>query len=335
VVAEQERLTTVKRFRYYLRLPQVFSSYKRKKVHLSYLPVRLWVETTSICNLRCIMCPNKDLKKEEKGFMEFNLFQKIIDEARPFVFDVNLIHRGEGLLHHDFSRLVRYAHEAGITTKFHTNATLLDEKKSFELIEAGLDQISFSFDGYDKKTYEGIRVNANFEKTVANIVQFLKVKQKLKSKKPYAILELINFPDLYKPIDSRQKQEFLENFRGLPLNGVEVKEMHNWAGEIGEGRKKRKYVPCTFLWQALIIFWDGSVLPCTQDFHGYYILGNVKDMSLAQIWNDEKIVRLRRKVLQQDIDDLKTCSQCDRLWREQILGIPKEYLWKFLLKRMP
>jgi radical SAM protein with 4Fe4S-binding SPASM domain len=325
----------MKRLRYYKRLFQVFSSYKRKKVRLPYLPVRLWVETTSICNLRCVMCPNKDLKKEEKGFMEFGLFQKIIDEARAFVFDVNLIHRGEGLLHPDFPRMVRYAHESGITTKFHTNATLLTEEKSVELIKAGLDQISFSFDGYDKKTYESIRVNADFKKTIANIVRLLRVKQNLKSRKPYAILELIDFPHLYEQADSRQKQEFLRNFQGLPLNKVEVKEMHNWAGEIGAGRKTRTYSPCTFLWQALIIFWDGSVLPCTQDFHGYYTLGNVREMSLAKIWNNEKMVRLRTKIIRQDIADLETCSRCDRLWRERILGVPREYLWKFLLKRMP
>lgn len=325
----------MKRLQYYKRLLQVFSHYRRKKVLLPYLPVRLWVEATSICNLRCVMCPNKDLKKEEKGFIEFGLFQKIIDEARSFVFDANLIHRGEGLLHPDFPRLVKYAHDAGITTKFHTNATLLDEEKSLALIEAGLDQISFSFDGYDKKTYERIRVNADFNKTIANIVNFLKAKQKLNSKKPYTILELINFPDLYQPVDRRQRREFLDNFQGLPLNRVEIKEMHNWAGETGATRKTRKYSPCTFLWQALIIFWDGSVLPCTQDFHGYYILGNVKESSLAQIWNGEKMVRLRQKILQRDIADLDTCSRCDRLWREQILGVPKEYLWKFLLKRMP
>jgi radical SAM protein with 4Fe4S-binding SPASM domain len=325
----------MKRFRYYKRLFQVFSSYKRKKAHLPYPPVRLWVEATSVCNLRCVMCPNKDLKREEKGFLEFDLFQKIIDEARFFVFDVNLIHRGEGLLHPDFPRLVKYAHEAGITTKFHTNATLLDREKSLELIEGGLDQISFSFDGYDKRTYESIRVNADFEKTIANIIGFLKAKRELKSKTPYAVLEIINFPDLHKPVDSRSKQVFLKNFQGLPLNRFEIKEMHNWAGEIGQTRTKRKYSPCTFLWQALVIFWDGSVLPCTQDFHGYYDLGNVKEESLAQIWNSDKMIRLRQKVLKNDIADLETCAQCDRLWREQILGVPREYLWKFLLKRMP
>jgi radical SAM protein with 4Fe4S-binding SPASM domain len=323
------------RLRYYQRLWQVFLSYKRKRVHLSYLPVRLWVETTSICNLRCVMCPNKNLRKEEKGFMDFALFRKIIDEARGFVFDINLIHRGEGLLHPEFPRMAEYAHEAGITTKFHTNATLLDETRSLALIEAGLDQISFSFDGYDKKTYESIRVNADFEKTIGNIVRFLEIKRELGRKKPYAILELINFPEIYGAGDNRQKRDFLSRFKGLPLNRIEIKDIHNWAGEIGQGRKKRRYVACTFLWQALIIFWDGSVLPCTQDFHGYLTLGNVRQESLARIWNNENMVRLRTKILEKDIAELETCSKCDRLWREQFLGIPTEYLWKFLFRRMP
>jgi radical SAM protein with 4Fe4S-binding SPASM domain len=335
MMLQEEKALTVNRLRYTKRLLQVYFSYKRKKTRLAYLPVRLWVEATSVCNLRCIMCPNQDLGKEEKGFMGFDLFQKIIDEARFFVFDVNLIHRGEGLLHPDFLKLVRYAHETGLKTKFHTNATLLSEEKSVGLIEAGLDQISFSFDGYDKKTYESIRVNADFEKTTANIVGFLETKRRLKSRRPYAILELINFPELSKPADTSLKKEFLRRFQGLPLNRVEIKEIHNWAGETGEARRAKKYSPCTFLWQALVIFWDGSVLPCTQDFHGYYSLGNVRETSLSQVWNNEKMVRLRTKVLNGDISDLETCSQCDRLWRDQILGVPKEYLWKFLLRRMP
>lgn len=323
--------------RYYRRLARVFSSYRREKTVLPYLPVRLWIETTSICNLRCVMCPNKDLKKEEKGFMDPALFRKIVDEARGFIFDANLIHRGEGLLHPDFSSFVEYANAAGIRTKFHTNATLLDGEAARRLIGAGLNQISFSFDGYDAKTYEKIRVNADFEKTLGNIVRFLKIKKEMRSRTPYTILELINFPDLHKDDGGRGRAEFLENFRGLPLNRLEIKEMHNWAGEVGpaQSRDRKKYIPCTFLWQALVIFWDGSVLPCTQDFHGYYALGNVRDESLARIWNGEKIVRLRQKVLRGDIAGIETCSRCDRLWREQFMGVPKEYLWKFLLRRMP
>ncbi|MGB8951067.1 MAG: radical SAM protein [Candidatus Aminicenantales bacterium] len=319
---------------YYARLLQIFSSYKKGKVKLAYLPVRLWIEPTSYCNLRCIMCPNKDLGREQKGYMDFELFKKIIDEARHFVFDVHLLHRGESLLHPDFFKMVKYAHEAGIVTRFHTNGTLLDEARSYQLIEAGLDQFAFSFDGFDKETYERIRVNANFEKTVGNIVRFLEVKKRLHSRKPVTLVELIHFPELSGTAARAKREEFLKNFKGLPLDRIVIKEMHNWAGEIGPIQRQRKYSPCTFLWQALIIFWDGSVLPCTQDFHGAYILGNLKESTIAQIWNGEKMVRLREKIVRREVEDMPTCSACDRLWRRQVFGIPREYLGRFLLKKM-
>lgn len=325
----------MRKLKYYKRLLNLFISYKLKKTKLDYFPVRLWIEPTSYCNLRCVMCPNKELKREDKGFMKMNLFRKIIDEASDFVFDIHLLHRGESLLHPDFFKMARYAHDKGITVKFHTNGTLLDEKKARQLIDSGIDQFSFSFDGYTKETYEKIRVGANFEKTVSNIVRFLEIKKEMKSSKPYTILELINFPEEGIRKDKTKRKKFLQRFKGLPLDKLEIKELHNWAGEISAKKIPQNLSPCTFLWQALIIFWDGSVLPCTQDFFGYYILGDVNDSNLREIWNNEKMVRLREKMIKGEISDLKTCSSCDRLWREKFLGIPKEYLWKFILKRMP
>jgi len=323
------------RFKYFRRLSRVYLNYRKKKSHLGYLPVRLWVEPTDHCNLRCVMCPNKDLPKEKKGFMDVSLFKKIIDEAAGFVCDVHLLHRGESLLHPRFFEMARYAHDSGVRAKLHTNATLLDEKKAHQIIDCGLDQISFSFDGYDKETYERIRVNADFEKTVQNIIRFLKIKKERRSKKPYAILELINFPDGKIRSDSGKRRQFLDRFKGLPLDKLVIKEFHNWAGETGRAQRHKHFSPCTFLWNALVIFWDGSVLPCSQDFFGYYVLGNVRERSLAEIWNNKKTVYLREQHIKGAIDEFETCRECDRVWREKFLGVPKEYLWKFLLRKMP
>jgi len=321
------------RLRYYLRLASVYRSYKKRRTRLSYLPIRLWIEPTSVCNLRCVMCPNKDLEKAQKGSMDLALFKKIIDEASRFAFDVNLHHRGESLLHPDFFEMVRYAHEAGLVTRFHTNGTLLDEDKSRRLIEAGLDQFAFSFDGFDAGTYERIRVNADFEKTIGRIRRFLEIKKERGLRKPVTLIELINQPGLRESAE-RSRATFVARFKGLPLDRIFVKEPHNWAGEVGAVREKKTYAPCTFLWQALVIFWDGQVLPCTQDFFGYYPLGNVKDSSIAEIWNNDRMVALREKIVRRDIADLKTCGRCDRLWRKQIFGVPREYLGRALLKKM-
>jgi len=320
--------------RYYRRLIDIFISYKKKRTLLPYPPLRLWVEPTSHCTLRCVMCPNKELAEEDKGFMDLGLFQKVIDEAAGFAHDVHLYHRGEALLHPQFFEMARYAHQAGLKTELHTNATVLDEEKARALIASGLDDISFSFDGYDKESYESIRINGSFEKTVGNILRFLEIKKELKSKTPVAILELIDFPDLYSRIDPAAKKAFLDRFKGLPLDRLIVKEMHNWAGEVGGLKTSRHFSPCTFLWQALIVLWDGTVLPCTQDFFGYYKLGNVRDAALVQIWNNERAVRLREKMVGRDIRDLETCSKCDRVRRKQFFGVPREYLWKFLFNKM-
>jgi len=319
---------------YYRRLAQILWSYKRKRAVLPYLPVRLWVEPTSECNLACVMCPNKDLDRSQKGYLAFDLFRKIIDEASRFVFDIHLLHRGESLLHPDFFRMVAYAHQAGVVTRFHTNGTLLDEDKARRLIESGLDQFAFSFDGYDRDTYERIRVNGDFEQTVGNIIRFLEIKKEMGARRPVTILELIDFPGLYRGDGGKKRKAFLARFKGLPLDKVKVKNLHNWAGEAGRPPRRGRYLPCTFPWQALIIFWDGSVLPCTQDFQGEVVLGNVGQSSLASLWNGEKMVELRRKILSGDITGLATCSRCDRVWRPQFLGVPTEYLGRFLFKRM-
>ncbi|MHB8054334.1 MAG: radical SAM/SPASM domain-containing protein [Candidatus Aminicenantales bacterium] len=324
----------MKTLRYYRRLGQIYRAYRSKATRLPYLPIRLWIEPTSVCNLACVMCPNKNLPREQAGFMDFELFKKIIDEAKGFIFDVHLLHRGESLAHPDFFRMIRYAHDAGIVTRFHTNGTLLTEEKARFLLDSGIDQFAFSFDGFTAEAYEKIRVNAKFEKTVGNIVRFLELKKKMRRRKPVTFIELIHFPDVFKKTDKAERKAFLARFKGLPLDKVHVKEMHNWAGETGGPDRSKPYSPCTFLWHALIIFWDGSVLPCTQDFFGYYNIGNVGESSLREIWNNDKMIALREKLIARDIDGLPTCSRCDRLWRPTLFGIPREYLGRLLAGKM-
>jgi radical SAM protein with 4Fe4S-binding SPASM domain len=320
---------------YWHRLLRLYFHYRKKSRRLPYRPIRLWVELTSLCNYRCIMCPNKDLEKRDKGFMDLNLYRKIIDEARDFVFDINLAHRGESLLHPQLIEAIAYAKKNRLYTRLHTNGSLLTEALSHQLIQAKLDRLSFSFDGYEKETYERIRKGGDFDKTVSNIVRFLEIKKEARSKKPDTAIEVISFDDLDKQVPSETKEQFKNRFRDLPLDSLVLKEMHNWAGHIDRKSRGRNYTVCPFPWNALVIFWDGAVLPCTQDFFGKFTLGNIKDSSLQEIWNGEKARFLREKLAQKDISKLETCSVCDRVWREGFLGVPKEYLWKFITKKMP
>jgi len=325
----------MKPVRYWLRLANLFYHYRKKTPHLPYLPVRIWVELTSLCNYRCIMCPNKELEKDAHGYMDFTLFKKIVDEASEFVFDINLAHRGESLLHPQLVEMVEYAKKKKIYLRLHTNGSLLSEDIGRRLIESGLDRLSFSFDGFDKKTYESIRVGGQFDKTVKNIVRFLEMKEQTESKRPEVAIEVIDFKS-QGSVGSRQAlKKFKALFNTIQPDSFVIKELHNWAGETKKGLRTGVYSVCPFPWNALVIFWDGTVLPCTQDFFGHYPIGNAGTTPLKSIWNSDRQIHLRKQLAAKKIQEFSACAQCDRVSRKSFLGVPKEYLWKFLTKRMP
>ena len=233
--------------------------------------------------------------------MSFNLYKKIIDEICDKVYDVNLFHRGEPLLNKNVLSMIAYAGSKQIKTRVHTNATLLNRELSKKIILAGLDLISFSFDGYTKKIYEKNRSGAKFEQTLANIIDFLKIKKQLNSKKPYTIIQVIQDGKKLSPNEiSRQKTVFLQNFQNLPLNKLISRVPHNWGGLLkikgsgGRRVKDRKVVPCTFPWYSLTIFYDGKVFLCPQDFEGKICIGDLNKDSIEEIFNGEKIKEIKR-----------------------------------------
>ena len=50
------------------------------KIRDHKLPQVLQIEPTNNCNLDCVCCSRRTMKRNE-GYMDFKLFQKIIDEA--------------------------------------------------------------------------------------------------------------------------------------------------------------------------------------------------------------------------------------------------------------
>lgn len=318
---------------YYRRLWKIYRSYKRRDTVVAPLPLRMWVELSSDCNLRCVMCPNKELHGAQRGFIREDLFKKVVDEAQGFVHEMALHHRGESLLHPQATSLIRYAAERIPVTKLHTNGTLLSEQISQELVMSGLSRISFSFDGFNKADYEQIRVGADFEQSVENIKTLLRIRRERNSSTPTVAIEVIKLNDSQLEEDKRRR--FAAEFTALGLDQFIVKKPHNWAGHLDIKHNQNKYAPCTFLWNALLVLWNGDVSPCAQDFFATYILGNVAKKSLEDIWNDVPQQNLRQALAQRRHGEFEACRNCDRLWRDTILGIPREYLRQILFKRMP
>ncbi|MEW6367396.1 MAG: radical SAM/SPASM domain-containing protein [Acidobacteriota bacterium] len=322
--------------RRYSRLARALLSYWRGRIVLDHMPIRMWIEPTNRCNLRCRVCPQSTPRQaaSAQGMMDFDLYKKIIDEASLYLHDLNLFHTGESLLHRDIFKMIRYAKQKGLTTRLHTNGALLTTPFSEQIIDSGLDLLSFSFDGYDKETYESMRVRGNFDKTLGNIRRFLEIKKQRQSRLPYTIFEVMNIFQGAR----NGRAEFEGRFKGLPLDRFVVKEAHNWAGtyEVGgeSGVVKQVFTCCTFPWYALVVFWDGRVDPCPQDFFGDIFLGDLTKQTIAEVWNGEPMLRLRRRMVAKNVDGIVPCETCDMLERESFLGVPTLNLKTFLKENL-
>lgn len=318
---------------YYRRLWQLYRSYRRNDAVVRFPPVRLWIELSARCNLRCAMCPNRDLPEDQKGDMEWPIFQKVVDEADGFAFEVSLHHRGESLLHPRALEFIRYAANKRMRTKLHTNGSLLTPELAEGIVDSGLNRISFSFDGFTREDYEKIRCGGDFERVVTNIRGLLEARKKAGTRSPIVAVEVIALSG--HRTSGGGRKSLLKEFKRAGLDEFVVKKPHNWAGYLKSGRRSMVYTPCTFPWNALLVLWKGDVSACSQDFFGTHILGNVKEKKLIEIWNDGPMQRLRAGLSERRFEKFSACAGCDRLWRDTFFGIPREYLRHFIFRRMP
>ena len=82
-----------------------------------------------------------------------------------------------------------------------TNGLLLDAEKCGRLVKAGVDEITFSVDGADQKTYAAYRRGGDLEKVLENMAALVQERNKTGREVPYINWRYI----LFKWNDSRRK----------------------------------------------------------------------------------------------------------------------------------
>ena len=74
-------------------------------------------------------------------------------------------------------------------------------------------------------------------------------------------------------------------------------------------KKKPQKMTCWRPWMSTAVFWDGVVVPCCFDMEGEFSFGNMADKDIKLIWNNNKYVRFREKIVK-DLNPPSLCSQC-------------------------
>jgi MoaA/NifB/PqqE/SkfB family radical SAM enzyme len=310
---------------YPVRLAQVAAAYLTRRTTLPTGPLRVWVEVTNVCNLRCPMCLTPKLGNEvPKGLMKLEHFEAIMRKVAPYARDVNLFLGGEPLINKQLPAMIRVAKAHGLRTRLHTNATLLTEAWAHDLIDAGLDFLSFSFDGADAETYAEFRPGSDFEATCANIQRFAAIKAERGVKHPMGVVQLIERPEWDAAKREAQREGLRRLFEGPGIDRLKFIKLHNFGGLLpGEHFTKDKdFSPCSFLWYALNVGFDGTVVPCCLDFARQYPVGNMVTDSLEEVWNGPLLVALREKMVQAKAEEVDLCRGCDVPYKPKVFGIP-------------
>jgi MoaA/NifB/PqqE/SkfB family radical SAM enzyme len=246
------------------------------------------IELTSRCNKNCWMCGRRKIDREypelakEYGDMDFDLVTKIAKQLPPNIV-VQLHNNGEPTLYPRLGDAIDLFSDQ--ITQFDTNGTLLLERAD-EII-GKLDTMAVSVIENDPEADE------QYER----IEKFIKIKG---VRKPYLVARLNG------DVDSKRYEKLgmliARRILHSPMGSFNYKKRNPTVPEIGI---------CLDFLHHLAVNKDGEASICVRfDPKRVGVIGNVRNQSLAEIWNSEiriKWLDLHKKGKRNEIP---LCSYC-------------------------
>ena len=292
----------------YINFRFFFEQVSLKKIETDYPPYLL-IEPVSTCNLRCPFCFQTDktfTKKPFMGTMKLDLFKNIIDQANELgVGAITIASRGEPTLHKDLGEMLKYAKskENIFEIKLNTNATKLTEGLCNQIFESEVNQVVISADHYEKKTFEELRKNSNFETIVKNVKLLFETRKKFKN--PLTEIRVSGI-DFYKSTNKNIFRDFWIKISDEVTIGDALERWDTYNNkphpEIND--------PCENLWDRMYIWFDGKVNPCDADYKSYLSYGNVNEFSIKKLWNSKIIKNIRNKHITNQRSEIDPCNKC-------------------------
>jgi radical SAM protein with 4Fe4S-binding SPASM domain len=275
-------------------------------------PYSLTIEPTNKCNLNCLECPSgNNSSTRPKGFIDINLYQKIIDEVKGFVFYHMIYLQGEPLLHPNLFEFIRYADQNKIYTCTSTNGHFLTEENCEKIIESGLKKLIISVDGVTQESYSKYRVGGDLEKVKQGIQTLAELKQKFSSRYPIISLQFLVFRHNEHEIDEFKKLAKQLGADQFSIKSAQIDSPEQNLYLIPSIDKYSRYSlrnnslkiknklknKCLRIWNTLVITWDGYVIPCCFDKSSEFSIGNLKTQSAISLWKSLPFKRFRKSIL--------------------------------------
>lgn len=278
---------------------------------------KLYIEPTSMCNLKCRTCFRNNWIDETQGVM----IDEVLKEIYSFIKksgnleSVMLAGMGEPLLHEKVVEIVKQISSLGKKVELLTNGTLLTKTMSEELVEAGLDVLWVSCDEAHLQCMDS-SVNV-----LNNIIYFNSIRGNSCKLCFTFVVEKSCTEEIY---------EFANKFKADKVNisgaipFFPTKEICGLNALLGENELDHKNY-CPFVnEEKCFVKWNGDVSPCMQLLHSSYTylfeekrkvtafsFGNLLKNSLAEIWQSKEYCDFRTRVKKFEFPDCTLCNGCD------------------------
>jgi radical SAM protein with 4Fe4S-binding SPASM domain len=285
------------------------------------------IELTNKCPMKCVMCPRTKNMTRPQGFMDYELYKRAIDELvsnNPEYVGNRLVwlhHFGESLLHPRFGDFIRYASSKGVRTALSINPVMLRYDFIDELLKAEPYLLCMSLDGHDDESFYKIRgVKKAYGTSHDRLIDFLarKVQSRSRIKVMVSMIDFDVNAESIKAQESYWKKiagvdQFLcKDFSTWDGNAGDINELVNRGGRTA-GAVDKSAVACTLPWEVMTIAWNGDVVPCCYDYDAKVVLGNMKEQSLSDIWNGEKLQAIRMEFIENKVTN-PLCKKCEKLY---------------------
>jgi radical SAM protein with 4Fe4S-binding SPASM domain len=290
----------VERWTAYRRAWEAYCSLEREETFVPHLEFEL----NYSCNLRCPMCTwaVEKFSDRKKDWMPFESFERILAEAvASGTKSVRLCYVNEPLIRSDIDQFVRRCAELGVVDILITsNGTLLTKAMSRKLIEAGLTKLNVSLDAVTAETYDKIRVGGDFNKTLANIEDFLEIRLEMGRKLPKLRVTFCRTK-----LNEHEHQAFIDYWKDK-ADSLGIQNAMNPFAEgrfkddsrkdlfFLEGHKPPAKYRCQEPFKRMTVRGNGDVIGCCSLGATNLVVGDWRRNTLTEIWNGEKMRELRR-----------------------------------------
>ncbi|MGD9492356.1 MAG: radical SAM/SPASM domain-containing protein [Bacteroidales bacterium] len=310
-----------------------FDDYFQGKPQLT----NLHIEIISKCNERCLHCYIPHESKE--GQIDPDLFFSILKQC----IDMRMVHLtisgGEPMLHKNFCDFLRRIKKHNFSVNILSNLTLLNGDFIKEMKANPLLGVQVSLYSMDPSIHDEItQKKGSFEMTRNGILELVKNNIPLQISCPILKQNRNNYSEVIQWAKSLKIQvgddygiiaryDHTKQNLSCRLTIHEVKEVikdkiannSEFINQIVLAAEKKKNISpsdfvCSVCNSSICISESGDVYPCAgwQD----YVVGNIKDNSLKDIWENSKKVQYLRNLRNQDFPkcieclDKDYCSMC-------------------------